>query len=401
MTHQVSPLVSVVMAVYNGDHFLRQAIDSILTQSFTNFELIVIDDASTDGTSQILDGYTDSRIIALANPKNIGQTCSLNRGLAAARGVFIARHDADDISHRDRLQEQVAHMMANPALGLLGTDYHIIDENGQILETNILPTTNDELNARLYEGNIFCHGSVIMRKEVVDKVGGYHEAFRVTQDFDLWLRLAEHGEIANLARTLYQFRFDSNSVSRKKRGLQLAYGQLALKLAHQRRAGQPEDPIPSDVSSVYPPEPTRLFADARRSAYLYYAAGQKEAAASMLRQAQEYSLQVPRDVSHCADWACSQARVLAALRNNPAEGVEFINWVFVTLPIENGKKIAKQTISRFLADQAFLAFSNKQEVLPLVMQAVRYDRRWLSNKGLWVITWRSLWPQNSNKNQGA
>jgi hypothetical protein len=393
MTQRVSPLVSVVMAVYNGDRFLRQAIDSILTQSFTDFELIVIDDASTDGTPQILDSYSDSRIVRLTNRQNIGQTRSLNKGLAVSRGAFIARHDADDISHPNRLQEQVAYMMANPALGLLGTDYHIIDENGQILETNILPVTNDELNTRLLEGNIFCHGSVIMKKEMVDKVGGYHEGFRVTQDFDLWLRLAEHGEIANLARPLYQFRFDSNSVSRKKRGLQLAYGQLALKLALQRRASQPEDPVPNDVLSVYPPEPGRLFADARRSAYLYYAAGQEAEAATILRQAREYLLQVPGEVSSWSDWACSQARVLADLRNNPAAGVEFISWVFVTLPIENGKKVAQQTISRFLADQAFLAFANKQRVLPLAVQAVRYDRRWLGNKGLWVITWRSLWSQ--------
>jgi len=388
-----TPLVSVVMAVYNGEPFLAAAMDSILNQTYTNFELIVVDDASTDRTAEILKNYTDPRVEIYTNPDNIGQTRSLNRGLALAKGSIIARHDADDISQPDRFQRQIDYLIAHPEVGLLGTSYTVISDTGQVLEEVILPTTDEALNERLDDGNIFCHGSVMFTADAVKKVGGYNEGFRVTQDYDLWLRLAEVSKIANLPDVLYQFRFDSNSVSRTKRGLQLAYRQLALKLARQRRNGQPEDPVPADVLSVFTPDPRRLLGDARRTSYLHYAAGQPHLAAETLRQAFQLSTQtVHEDFSVWEKWMLSQGRTLSKLQNNSAAGAAFIRWVLATLPstVARGKNSA--LLGRYYADQAFAAYGAgyKTPVLRLAWQAVRRNYRWLFNRGLWSISLRSL-----------
>ena len=384
-----SPAVSVVLAVYNGGVFLKEALDSIFTQTFTDFELVVVDDASTDGTAAILSEYDDARLMCVRNRENVGQTRSLNRGLRLARGVLIARHDADDVSHPDRLRRQVEAMESRPQLVLLGTAYERIDREGRVLDVVRPPTKNAALQERLEEGNIFCHGSVMMRREPLEAVGGYNNYFSVTQDYDLWLRLAERGMIGNLPDTLYRFRFDGESVSRQKRDLQLAYRRLAWELAQRRRAGQREGPLPDDVLLAYPPEPERLFGDARRSAYLFYAAGQREAAAEMIAEAQE-----AETISQAAwgEWTWSRARELARLRRNVGEGVKFIAWVFEQLPDEWKQDLVQKTTARFFADQAFQAHQEGQrrDVARYAWQAVAHDWRWLRNKGLWSIAWRSL-----------
>ncbi len=389
-----TPLVSVVMAVYNGQPFLRAAMDSILNQTYTNFELIVIDDASTDATAEILHAYNDPRIKIVTNLNNIGQTRSLNKGIEMARGSLIARHDADDTSYPERFEQQVDYMLAHPDVGLLGTSYEVISDSGQILEEVVLPTTHEALCERMEDGNIFCHGSVMFTASAVAKVGGYNPGFRVTQDYDLWLRLSEVSRIANLPALLYRFRFDGNSVSRTKRRLQLAYRQLALKLARQRRNGLPEDPVPADVLREFTPDPRRLLGDARRTAYLYFAAGQQLAAENTLRQAYQIStheLHETESVWH--NWALAMGRTLAALRHNPTEGAAFIQWVFEKLPLSTKNDVLATVLGHYYADQAFAAFATgeKTAVPRLALAAVRNQRRWLTNRGLWAISLRSIW----------
>ena len=391
MVSSQKPLVSVVLAVYNGERFLRCALDSLVSQTFTDFELIIVDDASTDRTPSILDDYTDPRLVRMANSENAGQTPSLNKGLQIARGELIARHDADDISHPERLRLQVEAMRSDRNLALLGTAYERIDRRGRLLEKVSPPTTNERLQKRLEEGNIFCHGSVIMRRDLLEKVGGYNDYFSVTQDYDLWLRLAEHGELANLPHALYQFRFDGASVSRQKRSLQLAYRRLAWDLARKRRAGQPESPLPDDVLLAYPPEPERLFGDARRSAYLYYAAEQREMAAEMMEQAQNL---ISLPLAQWQEWTWARARQLSRVRHDAAEGAAFIKWVCERLHNAESEALLRETTGRFFADQAFLAHrrGGGAEVLRYAAQAVRHDRQWLYNRGLWSISFRSLAP---------
>lgn len=387
-----APLVSVIMSVYNGEPFLHKSIDSILDQTFTNFELIIIDDASTDCTPAILDNCNDTRMVRLTNSQNVGLTRSLNRGLAIAKGDFIARHDADDISYPDRFQHQVAMMLEQPSLAVVGTSYHYIDRHGKILRTVILEAEDSKIRKLLPHQNLFCHGSVMLRRDVLEKVGGYHEGFPVTQDYDLWLRLSEHCQLANLASPLYQFRFDGETISRKKANLQLAYDRLARELAIQRRTFGVEDEIPDDVLNTFPVEPIRQFNKAREAAYLFYAAGQMDQANKTIKQAQEISNEQACENISWEDWTWSHARELANLRHNAREGTKFILWIFDTLQLPQNRELSKQTLGRFYADQAFWAYKTglKRQVFPSVKEAVRHDWTWLRNRGLWVISWRSL-----------
>ena len=222
------------MSVYNGEKFLPEAIDSILSQTCGSFEFIIINDGSTDGTRGILESFTDERLILL-HQDNSGLTQALNRGIAVAKGKYIARQDADDISKPERLEKQVAFLEAHPGVGLLGSRFEFIDEDGKVKRQSLLPTDNDTLQERLPKINQFCHASVIMRKEALDKVGAYREFFRYAQDYDLWLRISEHCEIANLPETLVQYRELPEAISSRKILLQSRFAAVAADLALQRR----------------------------------------------------------------------------------------------------------------------------------------------------------------------
>jgi glycosyltransferase involved in cell wall biosynthesis len=383
------PLVSVIIAVYNGERFLGEAIDSILNQTFADFELIVVNDASTDNTQAILDNYADPRMIVLVNEHNLGPYGAANKGLAIARGKLIARHDADDISSADRLEQQVDRMQAQPGLVLLGTSYEVIDATGQVLELAKLPTDNDTLQKRLEYGTIFLHGTIMMQHDVLKKIGYYRDYFHVSQDYDIFLRLAEQGEIANLPDCLYKFRFHGDSLSRNKRELQLACRRLAWTLAYERRTkGFEETKIPKDVIRTFPPEPYRLFREARGKAFLNYVSKKYDLAAAAIAQAQEiYSVE---DVSKWEAWALSKGHVLANQRNDPYAGACFIDWLLNQLVTYEKNHNLARTIGRYYVDQAFIAFEKGQSVWPMVWQAVRYDRRWLSNRGVWALLKNSL-----------
>lgn len=387
-----TPHVSVLMAVYNAEPYLSQALDSIFAQTFTDFELIVVNDASTDSSPAILDSHRDPRLVVVTNPQNVGLTGSLNKGLKLAKGELIARHDADDISHADRFRQQVERLMAQPALGALGTSYQIIDRQGHILETVCPPATNTEIQGLLPQRNLFCHGSVMLRRNYLEEVGAYRAAFPVAQDYDLWLRLAEHCELANLSALLYQFRFHRNTVSREKYDLQLAYDRLARELAAHRRANGVEAEIPEDVLTFYPPEPARCLVNVRWATYCFYAAGQVDQAAEAITRAEDIVPQPQDRIASWEEWAWFRARRLACLRKDVKEGARFIHWLFTTLPSMDDWPAPQQTIGRLYADQAFLAHQNGLEelVMPYALEAVRHDWRWLRNRGLWVIAWRSL-----------
>ena len=227
------PKISVVMSVYNGEKHLREAVDSILNQTFTDFEFIIINDGSTDKTKKILESFSDPRI-RLFHQENIGLTKSLNIGLKNSKGDFIARMDADDISHPDRFYEQVAYLEQNHAIGLLGTQYAVIDDNGKDFGTVRNPIKNSEIKDILLVINTFCHGAVMFRKELLHIVGYYREKFLCAQDYDLWLRFAEHTEVSNLDSVLYKLRRSINSITRKKTSQQLANHLLTIELAKER-----------------------------------------------------------------------------------------------------------------------------------------------------------------------
>lgn len=245
-----NPLISVVMSVHNGEKHLGQAIRSILNQSFLNYEFIIIDDASTDSTPDILRSYNDPRISVLRNHSNLGLTKSLNIGIGAARGKYIARMDADDLSIPDRFEHQVALLEAHLSLAVIGSSYYIIDEEGKTTGIMDVPSLPREIESGLPTGNRFGHGSVMMRKSCLEEVGGYNEQYIYAQDYDLFLRLAERYDLANIPRPLYAWRNWSQGISTARKEAQDGFAELARKTAARRRAefSRPESGIPSPTA---------------------------------------------------------------------------------------------------------------------------------------------------------
>ena len=246
------PRVSVVMSVYNGEKYLAGAIRSILAQTFTDFEFIIIDDGSTDGSRAIIQRLEDPRIRLIAQ-ENWGLAAALNRGIGLARGAYMARMDADDISAPTRLAEQVDFLDAHPEIGMVGSSFHQIDEAGRVTALTPVLTTNEEIQCHLLEQNWFCHGSVMVRRECLDEAGGYDETFTSAQDYDLWLRISEAYQVANLSKPLYRWRLSPEGVTVKRKAEQDRCARLARERAVERRGSGKSLPAQATPADPDPP----------------------------------------------------------------------------------------------------------------------------------------------------
>jgi glycosyltransferase involved in cell wall biosynthesis len=201
------------MPVYNAERYVSEAINSVLAQTFTDFEFIIIDDGSTDASADIITQYKDQRIRFIRKPRNEGLVSALNLGIELALGEYIARMDADDIALPERLEKQVAFLDSHPDVVVLGTKAWRIDPAGKIIESMVSVTRWEDVHRYLRSGaNRLIHSSVMMRTEIVRKIGGYREQFRHAEDFDLWLRILEHGKICNLPEKLMLYRSNSSGV---------------------------------------------------------------------------------------------------------------------------------------------------------------------------------------------
>lgn len=230
-----TPKVSVVMSVYNGAPYLRQAIESILAQTFDDFEFLIINDASTDETRQILTSFRDPRIIALENEQNLGLAASLNLAIDGARGEYIARQDADDLSYPQRLAEQVAFLDAHRKVGAVGATTEWIDSAGNTLQIWRQPTENADIQQTLLRYCCLIHGSTMYRHVAALQMGNYDSKMRTGQDYDFWLRLSEMWDMACLPETLYRYRWHENMASRERRVEQENNAEIARARALQRR----------------------------------------------------------------------------------------------------------------------------------------------------------------------
>ena len=209
------PVVSVVLPVYNCPKLVGQAIKSILDQTCADFELIVIDDGSTDATPDVLRRYTDSRL-RLVTQSNRGLAGTLNRGIELARGRYIARQDQDDVSFSERLAKQVAYMEGHPACALLGTWAEIWRDDIKTNRVHRHPSDNATLQFELLLDNPFVHSSVMIRTTALECVGAYSTdpGRQPPEDYELWSRIARQFEIANLPEILHAYREIEGSMSR-------------------------------------------------------------------------------------------------------------------------------------------------------------------------------------------
>lgn len=219
-----SPKVSVLMAVKDGEKYVRAAIESILTQTFSDFECIIINDGSNDATADIISEYSDSRIIFLSNQSNLGLSKSLNIGLEKARGIYLARMDADDIAVSDRLSLQVNHLDMHPEIAVLGGGFSFIDDDGKVLQSFQFPLSHEVIVWSLAFFNPIVHPSVMMRTSVVKALDSYNAQLRRSQDYDLWWRVSFSAKLGNLAETLVLLRQHATQVSREYRSDQFEHG---------------------------------------------------------------------------------------------------------------------------------------------------------------------------------
>jgi glycosyltransferase involved in cell wall biosynthesis len=237
-----SPAISVLMPVRNAAATLPAALESILNQTFGDFELLAIDDASSDGSGDLLREYAarDARLSLHCNSNRQGVSLSLNDAIERARGRFIARMDADDLSTPDRFARQIAFLEAHLEIGVLGTQARVIDADGSPLPrwTPVLPVEHDLLAWRLLETTPLVHPSVMIRRELFDSGARYDESIERGQDMELWTRLVASTRFANTSETLLDYRVEESTYSRKLREMSPLIQRTAQRYS-ERILGRP------------------------------------------------------------------------------------------------------------------------------------------------------------------
>jgi glycosyltransferase involved in cell wall biosynthesis len=251
-----APSISVLLPVHNAGRFLRAAVASILAQTHRDFELIAVDDGSTDASGRILDAFaaTDSRVRLISRP-NTGIVGALNDGLAVARGEFIARMDADDIAEPGRLEQQLAHLLIHPEIIALGTFARVIDPAGHVVGLHEPPCGHDAILARLLDadGGALLHPSLVFRRSALEVAGAYDPAFCRAEDLDFYFRLSLHGGLANLPEPLLRYRQHPASTNFTRRAEQRRLLSTIVRRERAARGLPGHDPIGLSGPSDYTP----------------------------------------------------------------------------------------------------------------------------------------------------
>lgn len=230
--NSLAPAVSVILPVYNAGRTIGAAIESILSQTYTDFEVMVIDDGSTDDTQSVVQGFDDPRVRVLRNPQNMGLVASLNRGIAETNGLLLARMDADDVTLPERLAVQVQTMQANPRLGVVSCHYETFDDQCPLLEKVVLPTSDGEVRYDLYaKSHCFCHPAALMRRQALEQASGYKAEWFPAEDRELWMRMLEAWQGANVPQVLHRVRKHERSISSQNMKRQAS---LVLKATAER-----------------------------------------------------------------------------------------------------------------------------------------------------------------------
>lgn len=249
-----TPLVSVVMSVYNGQRYLSTSLDSVLSQTGVDFEVVVVDDGSTDGSSEILSRYASrDRRVRLFWQENGGLTRALARGCAESRGHLLARQDDDDVSMPGRLAKLAAVLEESPEVAVASSWVESIGPEDEPL--GCMSFSEDSATATdgvLRSGRSPVHGAVMFRRRDLEAVGGYRPQFYFAQDADLWFRIAREGRFRFLPEVLYRFRIVDGSISSKHRASQERLYGLAKECRRAREEGRPEGPLLDEAETVRP-----------------------------------------------------------------------------------------------------------------------------------------------------
>lgn len=216
------PLVSVIMPLYNSEKYISDAINSILKQSLENFELLILNDGSSDSGAKVVKNFKDPRLDIITHAENKGLVSSLNELIKISRGKYIARMDADDISLPDRLKKQTLFLEKHQEFGMVGSLYAKIDSNGLIQNVEAVPISNSDIKLGLLVKNCFAHGSIMFRRSVLAYSNYPYELnYPHAEDYALWLRLRKTTKMANLSEVLYLWRKHDQSVSSNNVSMQL------------------------------------------------------------------------------------------------------------------------------------------------------------------------------------
>jgi glycosyltransferase involved in cell wall biosynthesis len=229
------PRLSILMSVYNEEQYLELALRSLLEQTYEDFDIRIVDDASTDRTPKILDAFAqkDARILVVTHEERKGLAQSLNELSQATSSEYLGRMDGDDICHPQRLSQQIAYLEWNRDTGVLGTACSLIDEQGKELGKFIPPQTDREIRQMMPKRNPMVHPSVIIRRTVLESAGGYDQHFKYSQDYELWSRVADYTQFRNLSAVLLSHRLTLKHIAQVSR--QRALYSLRARLCWIRR----------------------------------------------------------------------------------------------------------------------------------------------------------------------
>jgi glycosyltransferase involved in cell wall biosynthesis len=210
-----APRVSVILPVYNAEKFLRPALESILEQTFTELEVIAVDDGSRDKSWELLQEYAraDTRVRIFQNAENLKLSKTLNRAISEARGEYVARMDSDDISLPGRVRIQVEYMDAHPKVGVSGGSMQIMNEQGALIGVRRYHLTDAEIRKHLFRYSPFSHPTIILRQSVLAQAGGYDHSFNPAEDYELYFRLGRISKFGNVPQTLLQYRVVPKSMT--------------------------------------------------------------------------------------------------------------------------------------------------------------------------------------------
>ena len=212
--------ISVLMPVYNGEKYLEKAIKSVLFQTFKNYEFVIVDDGSTDGSWKIIQKYShkDKRIVAIRSSKNLRTSAALNKGLKITKGKYVIRMDADDWSYPDRFQKQYEYMELHPEVGVSGGSIEVCNEKLEVINKRTYPQTDRMARRIIFRYSPFAHPATIWRKEKMMKAGAYNDNIPLAQDYDLYFRIGGISKFGNIKDTILKLRThnDASSITKGK-----------------------------------------------------------------------------------------------------------------------------------------------------------------------------------------